>query len=115
MPVPHHDDLTLVAGDDFNIGATLLRGDGTVYDLTDASVAWMLRGPDGAPALQAGQYGIKIDSPPTAGLITISVLAAVTATLRAGRYLDSLRATDAAGTDTFWTGLIAVSPDPWGR
>jgi hypothetical protein len=56
MPIPHHDPLEFVAGDDWDIGAALLRPDGTAYDLTDASVIWMLRGPDGAPALQDSQY-----------------------------------------------------------
>jgi hypothetical protein len=48
-------------------------------------------------------------------LITIAVASAVTAPLRPGRYLDWLRATDSAGTDTFWTGIILVSANPWGQ
>ena len=96
------------------IGGTLQRPDGTAYDLTNASVTWMLRGPDGSPALQDDQYAIKFSSPPTAGLLVIAITATVTATLRPGRYLDWLRATDSAGTDTFWTGIISVSPNPWG-
>ena len=115
MPIPHHDPLEFVAGDDFDIGATLLRRDGTAYDLTNATVLWMLRDPDGVPALQDDQYAIKFSSPPTAGLLVIAVTATATATLRPGRYLDWLRATDSAGTDTFWTGIIAVSPKPAGR
>jgi len=104
-----------MAGDDFDIGARLLRPDGSAYDLSDASVVWVLRGPDGLPALQAGQFAIKVSSPPTAGLIVVSVPSAATAALRPGRYMDALRATDAAGTDTFWTGMISVSPNPWGQ
>ena len=49
MPIPHHPDLEFVAGDDWDIGATLQRPDGSAYDLSQASVIWMLRGPDGAP------------------------------------------------------------------
>ncbi len=41
MPVPHHADLEFVAGDDWNIGAALLRPDGTAYDLSNATVVWM--------------------------------------------------------------------------
>ncbi len=114
MPVPHHDPIEFVAGDDWDIGATLLRPDGSPYDLTNATVVWMLRGPDGAPALQADQYSINLTPPLTAGQLIIAVPAAVTATLRPGRYLDALRATDSAGTDTFWTGMILVSANPWG-
>jgi len=29
MPVPHHDPLEFVAGDDWDIGGTLLRPDGS--------------------------------------------------------------------------------------
>ena len=115
MPVPHHDDLEFVAGDDWDIGATLLRPDGTAYDLSNASVIWMLRGPDGIPVFQPGQYAINLTPPLTAGMLVIAVPAAVTAALRPGRYLDSLRATDSAGTDIFWTGMILVSPNPWGE
>jgi len=59
MAVPHHDPIEFTAGDDWDIGGTLLRPDGTAYDLTNASVIWMLRGPDGDPALQDDQYAIK--------------------------------------------------------
>jgi len=115
MPVPHHDPIEFVAGDDWDIGGTLLRPDGSAYDLTNATVVWMLRDPDGAPALQPGQYAINLTPPLTAGQLIIAIPSAVTATLRPGRYPDALRATDSAGTDTFWTGLIAVSPNPWGE
>ena len=114
MALSHHDPIDFTAGDDFDIGGTLQRSDGTAYDLTNASVVWMLRGPNGAPALQDGQYTINLNAPLTAGLIVIAVAATVTSTLRPGRYLDWLRATDSAGTDTFWTGIISVSPNPWG-
>ena len=101
--------------DDWDIGATLLRSDGSAYDLTNAQVIWMLRGPDGAPALQQDQFTINFSQPLTAAQITIAIQAKATASLPAGRYLDWLRATDAAGTDTFWTGIIKVSPNPWGE
>lgn len=114
MSIPHHDDLEFVAGDDWDIGATLQRSDGSAYDLSQATVIWMLRGPDGLPALLPTQYSIKINAPPSAGLITIVIPADATAALRPGRYLDWLRATDNAGTDTFWTGMLLVDPNPWG-
>ena len=114
MALAHHDPIDFTAGDDFNIGGTLLRADGSAYDLTDATVIWMLRDPDGAPALTDGQFAINLTPPLTAGQLVIAVPAAATATLRPGRYLDSLRATDSAGTDTFWTGMILVGPNPWG-
>jgi len=112
MAVPHHADLEFVAGDDWDIGGTLLRPDGTAFDLTEATVKWMLRGPDGLPVFSSDQYTVKLNEPLTAGLITVVVPAAVTATLPPGPYLDWLRATDNAGTDTFWTGMIIVDANP---
>ena len=73
MAIPLHDPLEFVAGDDFDIGATLLRPDGTAYDLINASVTWMLRGPDGAPALQEGQYAVNLTPPPTEGQLILAV------------------------------------------
>ena len=102
------------AGDEWDIGGTLLRPDGKAFDLTDATIIWMLRGPDGLPALQIGQYAINLGAPLSAGLITIVVEATTTAAFRPGRYLDWLRVTDTDGTDTFWSGMILVSPNPWG-
>jgi hypothetical protein len=114
MAVPHHDDLEFVAGDDWDIGGTLIRRDGTPYDLTSASVLWMLRGPDGLPALSAQQYTVSLSTPLTAGLLTVVVASDITANLPPGRYTDWLRATDSAGTDTFWTGIILVDANPFG-
>ena len=114
MTVPHHDPIEFTTGDDWDIGGTLLRPDGTAFDLTDATIIWMLRDPDGLPALQDGQYVINLGAPLSAGLLTIVVEATMTAALRPGRYLDWLRVTDTAGTDTFWSGIILVSPNPWG-
>ena len=48
------------------------------------------------------------------GVHVIGAAADVTAALPGGRYLDSLRATDGAGTNMFWTGIILVGPNPWG-
>jgi hypothetical protein len=81
----HHTDLTFVAGDDWDIGGTLLRPDGSAYDLTDATVIWMLRGPDGSPSLQDGQYVINLTPPRPAGQIVIAVAATVTCTDRRER------------------------------
>jgi hypothetical protein len=114
MTVSHHNDIELVAGDDWDIGGKLLRSDGTTYDLTNANVLWMLRDPDGVPVFIDGDYTINLSSPATAGLLTIVVPAIKTAALRPGRYMDWLRATDSAGTDTMWTGMILVSANPWG-
>lgn len=114
MALSHHDDLEFVAGDDWDIGGTLQNPDGTAYDLTTATVLWMLRGPDGLPVLQTGQYTINLGTPTTGGQLTIVVPSIVTASLLPGRYMDWLRATNNAGTDTFWTGAILVDANPWG-
>ena len=72
----------------------------------------MLRDPNRVPALQQDQFAINLTPPLTGGQLIIAVAATATAPLRPGRYTDSLRATDSAGTDTFWTGIILVSPNP---
>ena len=95
MALAHHDDLTFTAGDDFDIGGALLRPDGSAYDLTNASVVWMLRDPDGLPALQ--DAAINLTPPLTAGSWSSPLPATETATLRPGRYTDWLRATDSRG------------------
>ena len=115
MGLSHHDPIDFTAGDDWDIGATLQRPDGSAYDLTNATITWVLRDPDGVPVFVDGDYSINITPPSTDGQFIIAVAAAKTASLRPGRYLDWLRATDAAGTDTFWTGMILVDPNPWGR
>ena len=49
MPTTDHDT-NFVAGDDWRIGGTLLDRDGNPLDLTNASIAWTLLDPSGAPS-----------------------------------------------------------------
>lgn len=114
MPVTHHEDLEVVAGDDWAIDGTLLNADGSVTDLTTASaVYWTLLGSDGYPILSADQATVAIIDPPSSGVVRISVSKAVTTGLDPGRYTDAIRVVGISLTATFWIGQILVDADPW--
>ena len=114
MPVTHHDNLEVVAGDDWVIDGTLINADGSATDLTNVqAVYWVLLGPDGYPVLSSDQAMVAIVDPPNSGAVRITVAKAVTTGLDAGRYIDSIRVVGAALTATFWIGQILVDADPW--
>ena|SRR5215831_19462277 len=108
MALTHHDDIELAAGDDWAIPGTLLDENGQPLDLTNATLAWTLLGPDGCPALTAGQYTISV-VPQQTGNIKISVNRIVTGLLPPGRYTDAMYATIGGTTTTMWVGNILVS------
>jgi hypothetical protein len=109
MPT-HHDDLELVAGDDWTIPGMLTEPDGTPLDLSQCSdIQWIMLGPDGNPCLPPGSATVQIASPPTLGKVLVTVPNLVTKTLPAGRYVDAMRVIMATSTRaTVWTGAIAV-------
>jgi hypothetical protein len=114
MPVTHHDDLEVVAGDDWVIDGSLLNEDGSVTDLSTASaVYWTLLGPDGYPILSADQATVAIVDPASSGTVRISVSKTVTTGLDPGRYTDAIRVVGVSLTATFWIGQILVDADPW--
>ena len=91
MPSIDFDPATLVAGDDWHIVGTLLDRAGNPVDLTYASIAWTLLDPSGAP-LGASAIITVID-PPRAGIVSIKLTEATTATLAPGHYIEALRVT----------------------
>jgi hypothetical protein len=114
MAVYHHDDLEVVAGDDWIIDGTLVNADGSATDLTDNNgVYWTLLGPDGYPVLSLDQATVVVVGAPTGGTVRISVSAAVTSGLDPGRYTDAIRVVGAALTASFWVGQILVDANPW--
>jgi hypothetical protein len=114
MPVTHHDDLEVVAGDDWVIDGTLINEDGSATDLSNAqAVYWVLLGPDGYPILSSDQAVVAIVDPPSSGAVRITVAKLVTTGLDPGRYTDAIRVVGIALTATFWIGQILVDADPW--
>jgi hypothetical protein len=114
MPTTDHDDTNFVAGDDWRIGGTLLDRDGNPLDLTNASIAWTLLDPSGAP-VKANAI-ITVLDPPTAGMVNIKLTAATTAALVPGRYTEALRITRAGTTSTFQgLSIMVVARNPFAR
>jgi hypothetical protein len=114
MAVYHHDDLQVVAGDDWIIDGTLVNADGSATDLTgNHGVYWTLLGPDGYPILNGDQATVDVIAPPSSGIVRITVTKDVTSGLDAGRYTDAIRVVGAALTASFWIGQILVDADPW--
>jgi hypothetical protein len=109
MPT-HHDDLELVAGDDWTIPGTLTEPDGTALDLsTVQDIQWIMLGPDGNPCLPPGSATVQIVNPPTGGQVLVTLPNAVTRALPPGRYVDAMRVIMAGSLRaTVWTGAIAV-------
>jgi hypothetical protein len=107
-----HDDIELVAADDWTIPGTLLDNTGAPLDLTNATFQWTLIDPDGeavAPLITGST--LTIVQPPTNGAIKIFVPRNLTAPLLAGRYHDALRVIIEDAT-MYWMGTIAVDGDP---
>lgn len=110
----HHDDINLVAGDDWVIPGTLLDANGNALDLTSASFNWVLVDPNGEVVnTLVSASTLTPQQPLTAGQIQISVPRANTEALLAGRYHDSLRVIDANQVSSYWVGTILVDGDPF--
>jgi hypothetical protein len=115
MALTHHDDVELVAGDDWTIDGVLLDTNGSSLDLSGAFFEWTLIDPTGmSVAYLLGDTTISIIEPSTNGQVQILVPKQVTISLLAGRFHDALRVTSSATTTTFWVGTILVDCNPFG-
>jgi hypothetical protein len=113
-PTPH-PDLTLASGDDWEILGTLLDTAGQPLDLTDATLEWVLVGPDGTvEASFPGSAEIAIWEPFASGAITVILRSDITETLAPGRYSDRLRVTidGSAPKGMNHAGWSSLSPLP---
>jgi hypothetical protein len=114
MPTTDDDEADFVAGDDWDIDGTLFDRDGNPLDLTNASIAWTLLDPSGAPV--KANATITVLDPPTAGMINIKLTGATTAALSPGRYTETLRITRAGTTSTFQSlSIIVVAQTPFAQ
>lgn len=114
MATTRHDDIELVAGDDWVIPGTLLDPTGVPLDLTGATFEWTLIDPDGVQLadLVTASTLDPVD-PLTNGQIQITVPRAATEPLVAGRYHDSLRVILGGEVESYWVGAILVDCDPF--
>lgn len=113
MPVLH-DDIEVIAGDDWSISGALQNEDGTPLDLTSVTVLWTLLDPMGKQAIESGTAVVEIQNPPTGGNVIITVPNAQTS-LPAGRYTDAVRVIIQDLRDTIWIGSILVGADPFAQ
>lgn len=107
----HHDDIELVAGDDWTIPFALLDANGNAIDLTGATMIWYLIGPDGLWIADLDQSSVNVSNPATGGAGTIKLPRQYTS-LESGRYHDQMRVILANNETSVWTGLILVDADP---
>lgn len=114
MPLTHHDDIELVAGDDWVITAVLLDVNGSSLDITNASFEWTLIDTTGTSVAVFGDGSVTVVviNPGTNGQLNIKVPKSITSPLLSGRFHDALRVT-INYTSTFWMGAILVDGDPF--
>ena len=112
MPT-QHNDIELVAGDDWVIPATLLDANGNPLNLTSASFTWTLVDPTGETASDlVGASSITVLNAAN-GTLQIEVPREFTEPLLPGRYHDGLRVVMSNFQSTYWFGTILVDGDPF--
>jgi hypothetical protein len=116
MPT-HHDDIALVAGDDWFIAGTLVDENGVPLDLSAAeTVQWVLLGPDGLPALPPDATTVEIADPATGGLVNVTVPSSFTKNLYPGNYVDALRVVmTETSRSMVWQGIVGVWANPFDK
>jgi len=102
-----HDEITVMAGDDWEIDAVLEDTDGTPIDLEEATLQWTLITPEGRWSAVSTAATVMVNDPPSSGAIRIIVPRTAT-NLPLGRYHDSLRVVFFDDYDTYWTGAVLV-------
>jgi hypothetical protein len=109
-----HLAIEFVAGDDWEILATLLDENGDPYDLATGppEILWTLVDRTWKPVIEADEIGISIVDA-AAGQCAIQIPAAVTTTVEAAVYSDFIRIVIGGVTSTLATGPIFVTADPW--
>jgi hypothetical protein len=106
-----HPVLEYVAGDDWEIRATLLDETGKPYDLSGSPIIkWILF--DAAHNHIVDNEAIITIVDPTAGIVSIIITAVTTARIGGGRYSDALRVTIADSTSTLSMGTVRVISNP---
>lgn len=104
-------DFTIYSGDSRSLPVTVTNGSGGTVNITGAqSIVWVVVGPSGnvllTKTLAAGQIAL---TNPTAGICTITLLAADTSQLT-GTYAHECRMVDVSGNSSIiFTGNLTVT------
>jgi hypothetical protein len=108
-----HPRIEFIAGDDWEIQATLLDENGVPYNLNlgNPVIKWRLVNVYGV-AVIGDEAIITIVDPPN-GLVSVVVPSAITSPVVGGTYMDDLRLIMANETGTLLTGIVEVRGDPW--
>jgi hypothetical protein len=106
-----HRRLELVAGDDWQLDATMLDPLGNPIDLSTATVQWTLLDSFGYRAVAPSDYTISLGADP--GSATVKVAASHSTHIRGGGYTDFWRVTSNNVTQTLLDGVISVYGDPF--
>jgi hypothetical protein len=107
-----HTPFNFIAGDDWEIIATLYDQHNSPYDLTDAEIKWTLTDAMGQRVLDDGDFTVTVIDA-LAGQCSIVATAETTTTIPAGRYNDALRIVIGGVTSTLAAGPVMVAGDPW--
>ena len=108
-----HETVFLVAGDDWQFGATMLDPNGNPLDLTGATLVWTLLDRNGLRALNPGDYVVTLAGGASVGQCSVAVPKTSSTKLAAGVYVDTWRATIAGFTQTLLDGMFNVQADPF--
>jgi hypothetical protein len=103
-----HEPIEVIAGEPWEIPATLLDANGTLVDLAGAALEWVL--------IDRGDNPVAITAKVTvtdaaAGAVCISIAGNETAGLDPGYYIDGLRVTMPGGERHTWHGRLQVDAD----
>jgi len=107
-----HPLIEFVAGDDWEILATLLDENGNPYDLTQTpTIKWCLM--DDRSRVVIGDEAIITVTDAENGQCSVLIPHTVSTTVAGGLYTDALRLTIAGATGTLLLGMVNVVGDPW--
>ena len=113
MALTHHDDISLMIGDEWLIVGKLLDEDGAPLDLLagGTNLGWTLVGGDGDQV--EGVVDAATLEPQEGGIVNIRVSDSFTRTLEPGRYFNSIRVWVGGEPATHWVGIILTEADPF--
>lgn len=107
-----HPLIEFVAGDDWEIVATLLDENGNPYDLTQSpTIEWCLL--DEKQRRVIDDEAIITITDAENGKCSVLIPHSVTTTIGGGLYTDALRLTIAGSVGTLLVGMVNVIGDPW--
>jgi hypothetical protein len=107
-----HDIIDWVAGDDWEVQATLIDESGQPYDLNGVDIKYALLNAAYQRVLDNSHVDITFLNA-AAGKCSIVIPAEVTKTLSGGKYQDVIRVVSGGITSTLAYGPVWISSDPF--